>query len=184
MVEEHLLFFGWLVPHEEISLLLLLYCAQLVWLVRRTRSCFGSNSVSLLRHLWCMAFVFPTLLEVVNVHKLKEIELYILASSSKLWRFGYSKPFSFCLLRQLVDLFQSQTIIHAIIVPFAATHCCNGSSHGAIGATLSHLHAVSIDEGGQLLEMTTVLIAHQTLRLRLHAILRHLFGVRRLLSLV
>ena len=131
-----------------------------------------------------MAFVLPTLLEVVDVHKLKEIEFDILARSSKLRRLGHSKSFSFCLLSQLIYLLQSKAVVHAIIVAFAAAHCGDGSSHRAIGATLSHLHAVSIDKGGQLLEMTAVLVAHQTLRLPLHAILLDLLGVYRLLSLL
>lgn len=130
-----------------------------------------------------MNFVFPTLLEVVDVHKLKEIELDILAGSSKLRRLCHSIPFTFCLLSQLIDLFHSQAVVHAIIVAFAA-HCSYGFSHGAIGATLSHLHAVGIDKRRELLEMTTVLVAHQTLRLHLHPVLRHLLGVYRLLPLL
>jgi hypothetical protein len=131
-----------------------------------------------------MAFVLPTLLEVINVHKFKEIEFDILASSSKLRRLGHSKPFNFCLLSQLIDLLQCKAVVHTIIVAFAAAHGGYGSSHGAIGATLSHLHAVSIYKGCQLLEMTAVLVAHQTLRLPLHAILLDLLGVYRLLSLL
>jgi hypothetical protein len=94
-----------------------------------------------------MAFVLSTLLEVVYVHKLKEVEFDILACSSKFRRLSHSKPFSFCLLSQLIDLLQSKAVVHPIIVPFAAAHGGDGSSHGAIGATLSHLHAVSIDKG-------------------------------------
>ena len=131
-----------------------------------------------------MAFVFTILLEVVDVHKLKEIELDILAGSSKLRRLSHSIPFTFCLLSQMIDLLHSQAVVHAVIVAFAA-HCSYGFSHRAIGATLSHLHAVSIDKGCELLEMTTVLFAHQTLRLlHLHAVLRHLLGVYRLFSLL
>jgi hypothetical protein len=78
-----------------------------------------------------MAFVFPTLLEVVDVHKLKEIELDILAGSSKLRRLSHSIPFTFCLLSQLIDLFHSQAVVHSVIVAFAA-HCGYGFSHGAV----------------------------------------------------
>ena len=184
MVQEHLLLFGRLVSYKEISLLLLLHCVQLIRLIWRATPLFIRNCLSLLRHLWGVAFVFAALLEVVDVHKLKEIEFYIFGGSRKLRRLGHSKPFSFCLLSQQIDLLQSQAVVYAIIIAFAA-HGGDGFSDGAVRATLSHLHPISIDKGCELLEMTTVLVAHQTLRLQLPAIfLDHLLGVYWLLTLL